>query len=78
MKDRFTPKKENPPKDPADIIAAKQYPKITEGEDMEGKHRVSLNLPNVMYDTVKIKAKNKGLTLTAYLIGLINKEIDNV
>jgi hypothetical protein len=79
MKDRFTPKKINPPRDPADIIAEKQHGKImddTEGVS-EDKHRVSLNLPTVMFSTVKAKAKTKGLTLTAYLIGLINKEIEN-
>jgi hypothetical protein len=81
MKDRFTPKKAAAEKDPADIIAAKQHPALivenTEGVSTDDKHRVSLNLPNEMYDTVKSKAKTKGLTLTAYLIGLINREIEN-
>ena len=84
MKDRFTPKKAAPEKDPADIIAAKQHGAIitqnienTEGVS-DDKHRVSLNLPTAIFNTVKTKARTKGLTLTAYLIGLINKEIENV
>jgi predicted DNA binding CopG/RHH family protein len=81
MKDRFTPKKAAAEKDPADIIAAKQHGLIienTEGVSEDVKHRVSLNLPTVIFDAVKTRAKTKGLTLTAYLIGLINKEIENV
>jgi hypothetical protein len=80
MKDRFTPKKEVAAKDPADIIAEKQHSKntvLTEGEEDE-KHRVSLNLPKDKYDIVKKKSKGMGLTLTAYIITLINSDIENV
>jgi hypothetical protein len=79
MKDRFTPKKEVAAKDPADIIAEKQHNKkpiiIEEGDDE--KHRVSLNLPKEKYEIVKKKSKGMGLTLTAYIITLINGDIEN-
>lgn len=80
MKDRFTPKKAAAEKDPADIIAAKQHHKIVENTEgsLEDKHRVSLNLSNATFETVKGKAKRKGLTLTAYLICLINDDNENV
>ena len=84
MKDRFTPKKTLPAKDPADIIAEKQHSKPTvmvPNESTEGgdeKHRVSLNLPKDKYEIVRKKAKGRGLTLTAYLITLINEDIENV
>jgi predicted DNA binding CopG/RHH family protein len=80
MKDRFTPKKEVAAKDPADIIAEKQHSKNTafaeDGDDE--KHRVSLNLPKEKYEIVKKKSKGMGLTLTAYIITLINSDIENV
>lgn len=79
MKDRFTPKKEVAVKDPADIIAEKQHSKntpITKEEEDE-KHRVSLNLPKEKYEIVKKKSKGMGLTLTAYIITLINGDIEN-
>ena len=91
MKDRFTPKKTLPAKDPADIIAEKQHSKATvmvpnegpvrrdsDGEGGDEKHRVSLNLPKDKYEIVRKKAKGRGLTLTAYLITLINEDIENV
>ncbi len=83
MKDRFTPKKGIEAKDPADIIAEKQHnkntiiPLNTEGGDDE-KHRVSLNLPKDKYEVVKKKSKGMGLTLTAYIITLINSDIENM
>jgi predicted DNA binding CopG/RHH family protein len=80
MKDRFTPKKDKIEKDIADIIAEKQHSKNTvntEGDDDE-KHRVSLNLPKDKYEIVKKKSKGLGLTLTAYIITLINGDIENV
>ena len=85
MKDRFTPKKTIEAKDPADIIAEKQHSKATitvvdvipESENNDEKHRVSLNLPKDKYEIVRKKAKARGLTLTAYLITLINIDIEN-
>lgn len=85
MKDRFTPKKTVEAKDPADIIAEKQHSKATitvvdevpESESSDEKHRVSLNLPKDKYEIVRKKAKARGLTLTAYLITLINIDIEN-
>ena len=85
MKDRFTPKKTIEAKDPADIIAEKQHNKATinvvdvalESENTDEKHRVSLNLPKDKYEIVRKKAKARGLTLTAYLITLINSDIEN-
>ena len=87
MKDRFTPKKTVEAKDPADIIAEKQHSKATitvvdeipesESENADEKHRVSLNLPKDKYEIVRKKAKARGLTLTAYLITLINIDIEN-
>ena len=74
MKDRFTPKKDAT-QDPADIIAAKQHAKATIESD--AKHRVSLNIPEDKYDVIKKKSKSKGLTLTAYIMILINNEIEN-
>ena len=85
MKDRFTPKKTIEAKDPADIIAGKQHNKAAitvvdvapESENTDEKHRVSLNLPKDKYEIVRKKAKARGLTLTAYLITLINSDIEN-
>lgn len=88
MKDRFTQKKEVRKvnlggQDPADIIAEKQHKKQvlelenTEGGGVEDKHRVSLNLPKEKYEIIKKKAKAQGLTLTAYIIILINQDIEN-
>jgi predicted DNA binding CopG/RHH family protein len=84
MKDRFTQKKDsksNDTRDPADIIAQKQHaalPISTNTEGLENKHRVSLNLPKDKYEIVKKKAKSRGLTITAYIIILINEDIGNV
>jgi predicted DNA binding CopG/RHH family protein len=80
MKDRFTPKKPTVALDPADIIAQKQHstkPLLPEPVDDGEKHRVSLNLPKDKYDTIKKKAKARGLTVTAYLIILINHDIES-
>ena len=70
MKDRFTPKKTLPAKDPADVIAEKQHRKSTAiasnddngqrtafGEGGDEKHRVSLNLPKDKYEIVRKKRK---------------------
>jgi predicted DNA binding CopG/RHH family protein len=78
MKDRFTPKKEIAGKDPADIIAEKQHSKtiLVIKENTDEKHRVSLNLPKDKYEIVRKKAKGRGLTLTAYIITLINSDIE--
>ena len=85
MKNRFTPKKEAVvlERDPADIIAEKQHSKIIPVQEEEGsegglenKHRVSLNLPKDKYEIVRKRAKAKGLTLTAYIIILINQDIE--
>jgi predicted DNA binding CopG/RHH family protein len=81
MKDRFTLKKDSKitdSRDPADIIAEKQHASIitTNTEGLENKHRVSLNLPKDKYEIVKRKAKSRGLTLTAYIIILINEDIE--
>jgi predicted DNA binding CopG/RHH family protein len=83
MKDRFTQKKDyktTDSRDPADIIAEKQHASIViaNTEGLENKHRVSLNLPKDKYEIVKRKAKSRGLTLTAYIIILINEDIENV
>jgi predicted DNA binding CopG/RHH family protein len=84
MKDRFTQKKDSKitdTRDPADIIAQKQHAALTitaNTEGLENKHRVSLNLPKDKYEIVKRKAKSRGLTLTAYIIILINEDIENV
>jgi predicted DNA binding CopG/RHH family protein len=83
MKDRFTQKKDSKitdSRDPADIIAEKQHTSIViaNTEGLENKHRVSLNLPKDKYEIVKRKAKSRGLTLTAYIIILINEDIENV
>jgi predicted DNA binding CopG/RHH family protein len=83
MKDRFTQKKDSKitdTRDPADIIAQKQHASkiIGNTEGLENKHRVSLNLPKDKYEIVKRKAKSRGLTLTAYIIILINEDIENV
>jgi predicted DNA binding CopG/RHH family protein len=84
MKDRFTQKKDSKitdSRDPADIIAEKQHASIitvNNTEGLENKHRVSLNLPKDKYEIVKRKAKSRGLTLTAYIIILINEDIESV
>lgn len=71
-KDRFT--KKEILKDPADIIAQIQH---TKESDNDTKHRVSLNIPQDKYDVIKKKSKSKGLTLTAYIMILINDDIEN-
>jgi hypothetical protein len=72
-KDRFT--KKEILLDPADIIAQKQHaPPVIENDV---KHRVSLNIPQEKYDVIKKKSKSKGLTLTAYIMILINDDIEN-
>lgn len=71
-KDRFT--KKEILKDPADIIAQIQH---TKESDNDTKHRVSLNIPQDKYDVIKKKSKSKGLTLTAYIMILINEDIEN-
>ena len=73
MKDRFAPKRDIQ-KDPADIIAQKQHAVIADNAD---KHRVSLNIPRDKYDILRKKCKSKGLTLTAYLMILINEDIES-
>lgn len=70
-KDRFT--KKELLKDPADIIAQKQH---TVESDNGTKHRVSLNIPKDKYDVIRKKSKSKGLTLTAYIMILINDNIE--
>lgn len=73
-KDRFT--KKEILKDPADIIAQIQHAKESINGD-DTKHRVSLNIPQDKYDIIKKKSKSKGLTLTAYIMILINDDIEN-
>jgi predicted DNA binding CopG/RHH family protein len=73
-KDRFT--KKEILKDPADIIAQIQHAKESDNGN-DTKHRVSLNIPQDKYDIIKKKSKNKGLTLTAYIMILINDDIEN-
>lgn len=73
-KDRFT--KKEILKDPADIIAQIQHAKESVNSD-DTKHRVSLNIPQDKYDIIKKKSKSKGLTLTAYIMILINDDIEN-
>ena len=41
----------------------------------EGKHRLNLSLPVSLFDELKDESEKKGLTVTAYLITLVNKAL---
>ena len=40
-----------------------------------GKHRLNLSLPVALFDELKAESEKKGLTVTAYLITLVNKAL---
>jgi hypothetical protein len=40
-----------------------------------GKHRLNLSLPAALFDELREESEKKGLTVTAYLITLINKAL---
>ena len=40
-----------------------------------GKHRLNLSLPASLFDELKAESEKKGLTVTAYLITLVNKAL---
>ena len=40
-----------------------------------GKHRLNLSLPATLFDELKAESEKKGLTVTAYLITLVNKAL---
>ena len=40
-----------------------------------GKHRLNLSLPAPLFDELKAESEKKGLTVTAYLITLVNRAL---
>ena len=40
-----------------------------------GKHRLNLSLPAALFDELREESEKKGLTVTGYLVTLINKAL---
>jgi hypothetical protein len=40
-----------------------------------GKHRLNLSLPAALFDELREESEKKGLTVTAYLITLVNRAL---
>lgn len=45
-------------------------------ESTQGKHRLNLSMPASMYDELKKHSQKRGLTVTAYILNLINKALN--
>ena len=45
-------------------------------ESTQGKHRLNLSMPAETYDELKAQSKKRGLTITAYILNLINKSLN--
>lgn len=72
MKESLKPKNQN--QNPDDLILQKMGVSQEKPKTL-GKHRLNLSLPASLYDELREESEGKGLTVTAYLITLINKAL---
>jgi hypothetical protein len=72
MKDSLKPK--NQPTNPDELILQKMGVSQEKPKTV-GKHRLNLSLPVSLFDELKDLSEQKGLTVTAYLITLVNKAL---
>jgi hypothetical protein len=75
MRDSLKPK--SPIQSPEDFILKNMgaLQNTQEKSKTVGKHRLNLSLPAALFDELRDESEKKGLTVTAYLITLINKAL---
>ena len=75
MRDSLKPK--NQQQNPEDLILKNMgvLQNIQERPKTVGKHRLNLSLPAALFDELKEESEKKGLTVTAYLITLVNRAL---
>lgn len=60
---------------PDDLILQKMAMPFKQESKTVGKHRLNLSLPVGLFDELRAKSNGEGLTVTAYLITLINAAV---
>lgn len=60
---------------PDDLILKNMAMSSKQESKTVGKHRLNLSLPVTLFDELRDESEKKGLTVTAYLITLINKAL---
>lgn len=75
MRDSLKPKSQV--KNPEDLILKNMgaLQNIEAKPKTVGKHRLNLSLPAALFDELRDESEKKGLTVTAYLITIINKAL---
>jgi hypothetical protein len=62
-------------KSPDDLILQNMAMASKQESKTIGKHRLNLSLPVALFDELREESERKGLTVTAYLITLVNKAL---
>jgi hypothetical protein len=73
MKESLKPKAAT--KSPDDLILQNMAMSSKQESKTIGKHRLNLSLPVALFDELREESERKGLTVTAYLITLVNKAL---
>jgi hypothetical protein len=73
MKESLKPKAAT--KSPDDLILQNMAMSAKQESKTIGKHRLNLSLPVALFDELREESERKGLTVTAYLITLVNKAL---
>jgi hypothetical protein len=60
---------------PDDLILKNMAMSSKQDSKTVGKHRLNLSLPVALFDELRDESEKKGLTVTAYLITLVNKAL---
>lgn len=61
---------------PDELILQKMAPQSqVQTTKTVGKHRLNLSLPAALFDELREESEKKGLTVTGYLVTLINKAL---
>ena len=71
MRESLKPKTTETPDD----VIIKNMAMSKQDSKTVGKHRLNLSLPATLFDELKAESEKKGLTVTAYLITLVNKAL---
>lgn len=73
MRDSLKPK--TPTESPDDLILKNMAMSSKQESKTVGKHRLNLSLPASLFDELRAESEKKGLTVTAFLITLVNKAL---
>jgi hypothetical protein len=73
MKESLKPKAAT--KSPDDLILQNMAMSSNQESKTVGKHRLNLSLSVALFDELRKESKSRDLTVTAYLITLINKAL---